>query len=442
MKALRLLPAILVIAGLGYLAWPRGTGASDEVLRVVSPHWEGTREEFSAAFEAHWKRKTGRRIRVIFLDLGGTGKCLQYIRSGKLGRPGAPDVFFGGGVHSCFGLAKDDLLHPVDVGTETRKAIPLEMGSFAIRDAKDRWFSTCLSSFGISFNRHIYRQLKVPEPKEWADLADPRLVGWVGSGDPHYSGAIHMCYQIILQTYGWEKGFELITCMAGNVRAFTEGSNGVPRDVAMGQFAAGGTIDMYALEKVHRYGKDLMGYAAPRKMPVITGDPVAVLKGAPNLKAAEEFVRFTLSPPGQKLWYLQPGKRGGPRQFYLGRLPVRPELCKELNRPNPFEMVGTDKWDGRKLGRRWSISKVFLHTVLVEPHDELREAWRALIAAGMPPEGVKKFGAPLCSEEKFMKLAGTWRKLKMSERNRMIAEWGKWARTKYASVCAKYTQKH
>jgi len=434
-----MLPAVVVVAGMGYLAWPRGGGPADEELRVVSPHWEGIREEFGAAFAEHWKRKTGRRIRVVFLDLGGTGKCLQYIRSKEAGEPAVADLYFGGGVHSCFGLAKEGRLHPVDIGPETRRAIPVKMGSFEIRDGRDRWFSTCLSTFGISFNRRICRELKVPEPREWDDLADPRLVGWVGSGDPHYSGAIAMCYQIILETYGWDRGFELITCMAGNVRAFTEGSNGVPRDVAMGQFAAGGTIDMYALEKVHRYGGDLMGYAAPKRMPVITGDPVAVLEGAPNMKAAEEFVRYTLSPPGQRLWYLQPGEKGGPREFYLGRMPVRPGLYGELQRPNPFEMAGTDRWDGRKIGKRWSITRVFLHTVLVEPHDELREAWRTLIAAGVPAEGLKEFGAPMCSEKEFLDLAGRWHSAKkISERNEMVAEWGKWARTKYARVSARY----
>jgi iron(III) transport system substrate-binding protein len=439
-KLLRVLPALLIVAGLTWLAWPRGGPKAQGELRVVSPHWEGIREEFSSAFEEHWQQKTGESIRVVFLDLGGTGKCLQYVRSKRAGRPAVADVFFGGGVHACSGLAKKGLLQPVDIGPEARAAIPLRMGSFAIRDEKDRWFSTCLSTFGISFNRDLCRRLDLPEPKEWEDLADPRLVGWVGSGDPHYSGAIAMCYQIILETHGWEKGFELITCMAGNVRAFTEGSNGVPRDVAMGQFAAGGTIDMYALEKVHRYGKDLMGYAAPQKMPVITGDPVAVLKDAPNLKAAEEFVRFALSPAGQRLWYLQPGAKGGPRQFYLGRMPVRPALYAELKRPNPFKLAGIDRWDGRKVGRRWSISTIFLHTVLVEPHDELRVAWRALIKAGMPPEGVKEFGAPICSEDEFMALAGRYRKMKPSDQNQLIAQWGKWARKKYARVARRYAR--
>ena len=43
-----------------------------------------------------------------------------------------------------------------------------------------------------------------------------------------------MMYELILQGYGWEKGFELITQLGANVRGFSAGSNAIPRDVAAG----------------------------------------------------------------------------------------------------------------------------------------------------------------------------------------------------------------
>jgi len=439
MKALRLLPALLVLGGLVWLAWPRGGAAPDDELLIVSPHWEGIREEFTSAFEEHWRGKTGRRVKVTFLDLGGTGKCLRHIRSWPPGRA-VEDVFFGGGVHTCMGLAAEDRLQPVELPAETRAAVPERLGGFLLRDAKDRWFATCLSTFGISYNREILRRLKLPEPREWEDLADPRLRGWVGSGNPKYSGAVHMCYEIILQSYKWQKGFELVTRMAGNVRAYTEGSNGVPRDAAMGQFAAGGTIDFYALDKVYRLGAERMGYAAPARLPVITGDPVAVLRGAPHREVAEEFVRFVLSEKGQKLWYLAPGAPGGPREFSLGRMPVRPALCDSLSRPNPFKMTGLDGWDPKKTGRRWRVLGELLHAVLVEPHEELKLAWGALVDAGLPEKGIEELGAPPCPEEEFMRIAAWFNdpETRGSERNGKVAEWGRWARAKYARVLEKY----
>ncbi|MHC4917820.1 MAG: ABC transporter substrate-binding protein [Planctomycetota bacterium] len=438
MKALRILPALAAAAGLVWLAWPRGGGDHDDQLRIVSPHWEGIREEFTAAFEEHWREKTGRRVKVVFLDLGGTGKCLRHIRSTPMVER-KEDLFFGGGVHSCLGLAKDGLLQPVAIPDEARGAIPEKLGSFLIRDSGDLWFATCLSTFGISYNREVLRRIDAPEPREWEDLTDPRLVGWVGSGNPKFSGAVHMCYEIILQSYGWEEGFGVITRMAGNVRSFTEGSNSIPRDAALGQVAAGGTIDFYALDKVFRLGGESMGYATPARLPVITGDPVALLKGAPNREVAEEFVRFCLSEKGQRLWFLRPGEPGGPREFFLGRIPVRPALCDALDRPNPFKLTGLTGWSGSKAGRRWRIIGDMLHTVMVEPHDDLREAWRALIAAGMPQAELGEFGAPPCSEEEFMRLAAWYgeEKVPAGEKNAQLSEWGTWARKKYARVRAR-----
>ena len=447
MKLLRLLPAAAVLAGLAWLAWPRSAGRVDEELVLVSPHWDGIREEYSRAFESHYLEKTGRRIKLSWLDLGGTSKCLKYIRSGGAGSSQA-DLLFGGGVDPYIGLADDGYFLPVDIDAETLAAIPPTLGGYPLRDDGNRWFAACLASFGICFNREVYRRelagKGVAEPAEWEDLADPLLYNWVGSGEPRSSGTVHMCFEMMLQSYGWRDGFALVTRMAGNVRAFNEGGAGVSRDVAMGQYAAGGSIDFYALEKVVRLGPDSLGYVVPRRLPVINGDPVAVLKGAPNRPAAEEFVRFVLSVRGQKLWYLAPGEPGGPAEFALGRLPVRRELCDlagpQLARVNPFEMEGLGRWDSGKNGRRWRALNDLLGATVIEPHDELRAAWKALIDAGLPPRGVERFGRAPCTEDEFMKLADWFndKTVPTSEKNEKIAKWGKWARDKYAGIIEEY----
>jgi ABC-type Fe3+ transport system substrate-binding protein len=445
-KPLKLLPALLVLGGLVWLALPRGASRAGAELRVVSPHWEGIREEFGTAFEEHWRAKTGKSLRVVFLDLGGTSKCMRFIRSRPPGESRA-DLVFGGGVDNYVALAEEGYLEGVEVPPRTLSEIPLAMGGYPLRDEGGRWFAACLSSFGICYNKEVLRREKLPVPREWEDLADPRFYNWVGSGEPRSSGTVHMCYEMILQTYGWEKGFELVTRMAGNVRAFNEGGGGVPRDVALGQFAAGGSIDFYALERVICLGSDSVGYVVPMKMPVINGDPVAVIRGAPHAEAAAEFVRFVLSEPGQKLWFARPGEPDGPRSFALGRLPVWRSLCglagEQLEMTNPYEMKGLGGWDSRKNGRRWVILNALLGAAVIEPHDRLRGAWRALLEAGCPPEGLKEFGAPPCDEEEFMRLAGWFgdKAVKASDKNAKVAEWGVWARKKYGRVAARYARR-
>lgn len=443
MKALRFLPAAAALAGLVWLAWPRAGGRPDEELQAVSPHWEGIREEFGRAFAAHWKARTGRNVRISWLDLGGTSKCMRFVKSAPPGQAAA-DVLFGGGVDNHLELAGKGYLEAVALPPADLGHVPLELGGFPLRDAGDRWYAACLSSFGICYNREVLRRAGLPEPREWEDLADARFLNWVGSGNPDSSGVVHMCYEMVLQGYGWERGFALLTRMAGNVRAFDESGGGVPRDVAIGQFAAGGSIDFYALERVISLGSDSMGYAVPRRMPVINGDPVAVLRGAPNRAAAEGFVRFVMSEAGQRLWYLAPGQPGGPTEFALGRLPAWRELSAEasarLGMEDPYAMKGLGGWDSAKNGRRWGLLNGLLRAAAIEPHDELRRAWRALVAAGLPAEGLAEFGAPPCGEEEFMRLADWYndRAVSAGDKNARVAEWGRWARDKYARVRKKY----
>ena len=444
MRRLKLLLPLVVLGGLVALAWPRAAGSADDELVLISPHWEGIRDEFTWAFQDHWKRTAGRTVRLAWLDLGGTSKCIRYLRSTQPGRTGA-DLVFGGGVDSFTALAADGYLEPVALPPETSSALPLKLGGYPLRDERGRWFSACLSTFGISYNRPVLRQLGLPEPREWEDLAGPGFFNWVGSGEPRSSGTVHMTYELVLQSYGWDSGWALVTGMAGNVRSFTEGGNGIPRDVALGQFAAGGAIDFYALEKVIRLGPEAMGFAAPRRLPVANGDPVAVLSGAPHRELAAEFVRYVLSEPGQRLWYARPGTPGGPRKNALGRLPVRPALYasagEELSRLDPFKMEGLGGYDFKKASRRYRALDDLLGAALIDPHEELRAAWQALIAAGLPPEGLAEFGRPPCSEEEFLAIADRlWnnKQARDSDRNEQVSAWSKWARAKYAAVRRKW----
>jgi hypothetical protein len=79
--------------------------------------------------------------------------------------------------------------------------------------------------------------------------------------------------------------------------------------------------------------------------------------------------------------------------------------------------------------------------VLIDSHDDLRAAWRTLIAAGLPAEGLAEFGAPPGSEDEFLAVADRlWnnKQARDSERNEQIAEWSKWARAKYAAIRRKW----
>ncbi len=231
--------------------------------------------------------------------------------------------------------------------------IPPTFSGIELYDRDRQWFGACLSGFGIIHNKKVLETLKLPAPREWADLAAPRYFSWVGSGDPRSSGSVHMAYEIILQAYGWEKGWSIILRMAGNIRNFSRAASDVPKDTALGEIACGLAIDVYAWRQVAEAGAERIGFILPEGLTVINPDGIAILKGAPHAELAAKFIEFTLSDAGQRLWVLRKGAPGGPKEYELGRMPVIPGFAKAFGREaavpfDPFEWKGGFIYDARE----------------------------------------------------------------------------------------------
>ena len=66
---------------------------ADEELKIISPHWDGIRHEFGRGFSEYYFKKTGKRVRVVWLDIGATGEIKKYLyeRYGQVG----PDAGIG-----------------------------------------------------------------------------------------------------------------------------------------------------------------------------------------------------------------------------------------------------------------------------------------------------------------------------------------------------------
>jgi iron(III) transport system substrate-binding protein len=99
---------------------------------------------------------------------------------------------------------------------------------------------------------------------------------------------------------GLEKGWEWAEKLGANTGIFTTRSVDVPSVVAKGEFGVGFGVPSYmAFENV------LAGYevkfVAPKNS-FVTCEPMGILKGSKNPKAAKAFVEFVLSERGQKVF--------------------------------------------------------------------------------------------------------------------------------------------
>jgi phosphoglycerate transport regulatory protein PgtC len=204
--------------------------------------------------------------------------------------------------------------------------IPEKIGSFPINDREGYYFGFAASGYGIMWNERYAKANKLPDPKEWNDLAKPAYFDHVAIAAPSRSGTTHLTIETILQGEGWDKGWGVVKEMAGNFRQVTERSFGVPDAVNSGQVGVGIVIDFFA------FAAQASGFPVKFVYPTVTTivpANVGIIANAPNRAGAEAFVEYLLSPTGQEV-LLEPSIR---------RLPINPDTYAKApaDYPNPFK---------------------------------------------------------------------------------------------------------
>ena len=289
------------------------------------------------------------------------------------------------------------------------------------------------------YNEELRELLKLPKTTAWQDLGNLELIGRIGAADPRESGSAHMVYEIILQTLGWEEGFALLTKLGGNVRGFSAGANAIPTDVVAGQVIYGLAIDFYAYGQIAVVGADKIKYVVPADGAVVTADPIAIFKGAPNLPVAQKFLEFVLSEDAQKLWMLRDTDPEGPEwKGGLNRASVLPALYEKLGErcivPNPFAMEGSPfQYDSDKGSTRWDIVDGLFGVLIINSHKDLVNAWKAIRKCKDPAKRDAAMAVltkiPITEEEAMQLASGAWKD--PTVRNEKIKEWGQFAKEKF-----------
>ncbi len=443
------LPALLV--ALPFALRPEQPPEPARQVIVVTPHGEAIRNEFGAAFSAWARRELGQEVGVDWRTPGGTGDIVRYLdaryaeafraafqrppgrfndRKADRGDPDRAafldsdlsvrmDVFFGGGEFEHRTQADKGYL--VDAGIQrlhpewfAPEVIPRELSGERMYDAGGRYYGACVSAFGIAVHHDRLAGLDPSGPvASWRDLADGRLRGAVVIADPTRSGATATACERILQSElaaaaadpdqptadelerGWHAGWNVLRRIAANSPWVSDGASRAVRAVARGEAAAGMCIDFHARAEgewtMLASGAPRMSFVVPHAGTSLSADPISLLRGAPNHELAVQFIRFVLSPEGQRLWNYRPGEPGGPQRYALRRLPIRrdlyaPEHRAHMSDPDvdPFADAARFTYRGRLTGPLWGLIAPLAKGAFLDPLDELREAWHAILDAGGP----------------------------------------------------------
>ena len=398
-------------------------------LVIITPHGESIRKEFGEAFARHRLATKGEAVYVDWRSPGGTSEIRMVLDAGykaadEEGRPGVGiDIMFGGGVPDFASQARHGRLVPLDVlvrqsgwfGPEA--PIPPNFTGENFMAADRTWVASCLSQFGICLSPAGWKALGLPPARGWRDLTHPSLNGKLALADPTKSGSVARSFELIVHAeiqrsladpsraalgeaervaLGWRDGLVLLQRIAANARYFTDNAGKIPQDVAHGNAVAGMSIDYYGRayeDHLNRPGEIRITWFAPEQGTTVSADPIAVLKGAPESTLAQDFVEFVLSPAGQRLWHAPRGSEGGPVWRELHRPPVR----RDLNLPRAGEPGGwADVYSAgphlvyrpELTAKSFNSLRRIVRAMCIDSHEELREAWSAIIAAGMPPEAL------------------------------------------------------
>ena len=419
-----------------------GASAYAVTLTILSPHWEGVRNEVERAFNEDRAKRGELPVKFDWLDVGGTSDIIRYIRSSFQNKPDGigVDLVYGGGTDPYLALKKDGLLAACALPEELLNTIGKDCAGVPTYDPEGYWYGVGLSGFGIIYNKILLEKLGIPEPKSWSDLAKPEAFSWIASADPRKSGSVFMMYEIIVQRFGWDEGMKIVSAMSGNCRSFSGNAGSVPKDVALGEAAFGLCIDVYALNAVMDVGEERLGFILPPGETVITPDAIALMKGAPEPELAREFILFNLSEKGQKLWSMFPGTDpDAPKEYALLKMSVCPYMYEKypdgaMLKNSPFKMEAKFKYDIKDAAARMNIFRDYIGILFVDEIKECTQAWKLV----MDREDGDKwremfFEHPVMKNEDFLKL-GLNEYKDPEKKAKLQTEWANNARKRYLSI--------
>src|SRR6266852_931523 len=339
-----------------------GQAPIESELALITPVSKFIHDAALKAFADYAKEKWNVPVKVSAIPAGtpvAYGRIVEW-----KGKPEV-DIFWGGEAALFEKLAEQKLLQKVEISREVWEAIPASIGKprpIPLKDKDGFWVGTALEPYGLVYHPKKMQRLGIPEPREWDDLLNPKLKGEVAQCAPTRSSSSNATYEVILSMYGEDKGWEWLRKLAANTGHFTARSRDVPNVVAKGEYAAGFAVPSYMAFEEKLAGFDIR-YVAPRNA-FVTPEPMAILAGSRNPKAARAFIEFLLTERGQKVF------------MERGLFPVTPKYKVQGPPGSPAE-VAVQFTGGIRSYFDGEIANVYDETVAAKRSEALKTRFRS-----------------------------------------------------------------
>ena len=249
-----------------------------------------TNQSWCEMAASEFTKATG--VKVVQTHLG-TGEALARLKA-ESANP-KTDIWWGGTGDPFLAGAEQGLLEPY------RPAYLKDLYDWSVRqyDMTNNVVGGFYTSFiGIGYNEEILTKAKLPTPKCWADLVDPKYKGHVEMANPGTSGGGYTIVAGFIQLMGEEKAFEYMKRLHKNITQYTKSSQAQGKSVARGEATVGISF-LLAFEE-----ERLAGFKNVKSVPPCEGTSyevggIALIKGARNGENAKKYYDWLMSPVGQ-----------------------------------------------------------------------------------------------------------------------------------------------
>ncbi|MDB5474181.1 MAG: transporter substrate-binding protein [Devosia sp.] len=265
-------------------------------------------------------------------------------------------------------LKSEEQLMPVPFNNPTTQTA---IAGHPVHDPEAHYYGFAFSTYGVAYNSQYLAAHGLEMPRQWQDLAAPGYAGHLGITSPARSGTSHFIVEAILQTFGWNEGWAMLSRMGGNLSTITARSFGVLDGIEQARFGLGPTIDFLAFSGGPPHDK--IGYRALEPL-FLAPASIAALQRSQNREAAIAFINFLMSPEGQRL-LMDPE---------IGRIPVDDELRAAALAQQGLVLAearsdDSTVFDAALSARRYELVNIIFDEWVVANRQALSDNWQRIV---------------------------------------------------------------
>ncbi len=277
------MPRFLVLtltALLALPAWPAAAPAAEEKLVIYTAFEE---DELKAFWEQFRRDLPDLAARASYIR-GSTGPTMARLEAERA-NPQA-DVVWGVFNDYLTGAWKKGLLEPY--AARESDVLPARF-----RHPENAWQGVTLLTVAFAVNQRRAAELKLPVPRSWADLIDPRYRGHIVMSNPSTSGTAYLLLAAHVARLGEDRAFQYYQALDRNLSQVTKSGGAPGRMAASGETPIGIAL-AYEVERARKQGAPLE-IVYPSDGVAWTFEGNALVRGARNPRNARRFLDWAMS---------------------------------------------------------------------------------------------------------------------------------------------------